>query len=159
MHQLGPCTYATAALAAATALVPAYAAENEHSETPHHLSALFAATDNTEDTAFTLGVDYEYRISQFLGIGAVAEHAFADVDATTVLVVADLHFGEHLAIQTGPGLEWIDEESGSEREFVYRVGALYEVEMGSFTFSPQLHVDFTANDDSVVAGVAFGFAF
>ena len=60
--------------------------------TPHHLSALVGTTYTKEcGNAFTLGIDYEYRMSDFLGVGFVAEYAYEDLDAYTYLLVADLH--------------------------------------------------------------------
>lgn len=129
----------------------------DHREHPHHLSVLTAETFETtaDEESVSIGVDYEYRSSDFLGIGAVYEEAFGEIDATTLLAVADLHFGEHFAIQTGPGVEFIDDEE----EFVVRIGALYELEYGRWTISPQLHYDLTTGEDSIVAGVAFGVGF
>ena len=152
----------SATLAATLLAAPASAQEHaEHSEHgPNHISVVVGATDNTEDTALTFGIDYEYRFSRMLGLGVVAEHAIDDIDATTVLLVADLHFGPGFVVQTGPGVEFLDTEEGSEEEFVYRIGALYEFELGGgATLSPQLHYDITAEDDSVVALLAWGINF
>ena len=128
---------------------------------PHHISLLVAGTDDDEETAFTLGVDYEYRVSEFLGVGAVLEHAFEDIDATTLLAVADLHFWRGLIVQTGPGVERIDGDNGDsdETELIYRLGTLYEFEVGPYTVSPQIHYDFSSGEDAVIFGLAFGFAF
>jgi hypothetical protein len=60
------------------------------------------------------------------------------------------------AIQTGPGVEFVDDESF----FVTRLGALYEFEIGEdFTLSPQLHYDFSTGEDAIVFGIAIGKAF
>jgi hypothetical protein len=125
---------------------------------PHHLSLVFAITHDRGqgDNAFTLGLDYEYRLNSFLGLGAViAEHAFGDVDATTFLAVADLHVWRGLAFQTGPGVEFID----SEMEWVYRLGALYEIEFGELTVSPQIHYDATSSEDAILYAIAVGYYF
>ena len=133
--------------------------ELHHEAGPHHFSVLAGITDNEEHTAFTLGIDYEYRLGRLLGIGAVLEQAFGDIDATTVLAVADLHVWRGLAVQTGPGVEFIDHAGETDEEFVYRIGVLYEFEQGAVTISPQLHLDLTSEGESVVLGVAFGFGF
>jgi len=42
---------------------------------PHHLSLLLANTrvNGENETGFTVGVDYQYRLNQLLGMGAVVE--------------------------------------------------------------------------------------
>jgi hypothetical protein len=143
-------------------------------ERPNHISVIFGYTweDGEEENADAemLGIDYEYRMSEFLGPGALVEHAFDPLSATTALAVVDLHVWRGLAIQTGPGVEFIDrriERDGEqEREqkeqkelFVYRVGVLYEYEEGNLTISPQLHLDVTRDAESLIFGIALGFAF
>ena len=142
--------------------VPSAAAAQEgeeEAEGPHHLSIIAGATiidEEDGESAFTLGLDYEYRVSELLGLGVVAEHAFGPIESTTLLAVADIHVWEGLAIQTGPGIEFVDDEEA----FVVRLGALYEFELGGgFTLSPQVHYDFSDAEDAVVLAVGFGRAF
>lgn len=138
---------------------PALAQEREgEAEGPHHLSLVVAATDirDEDETAFTLGVDYEYRVSELLGVGFVAEHAFGDVDSTTLIAAADIHLWQGFAIQLGPGVEFAEGE-----EFLMgRIGTIYEFELGGgFTLAPQVHYDFSDGEDAFVFGAAFGRAF
>lgn len=139
---------------------------------PHHLSVVLGGTveDGEEEDeeegnheAATVGVDYEYRLNQFLGLGSLVERAFAPLETTTALFVADLHIWRGLAVQTGPGVEHIDRESedqgGREDKLAYRIGSLYEFERGRFTVSPQVHLDVTSDTRSIIFGVAFGFGF
>ncbi len=120
----------------------------------HHLSLVTAGTNIPEEneTAFTIGLDYEYRANRLLGFGFVAEHAFEAVDATTVLAVADIHLWRGLAIQVGPGIEILDGDVVAAG----RIGALYEIEIGEhFTLSPQVHYDIS-EEDGIVFGVSIG---
>lgn len=147
-------------LITALAFIPTVAAKgNAHhwQTSPHHLSALIGTTYTEEyGNAFTLGIDYEYRVSEFLGLGFVAEYAFEDVDAYTYLLVADLHITNHFIAQIGPGVEF----HGSHKIEVARLGFLYEFEMSGITVSPQLHYDYHRNHESaVVAGLAIGMSF
>lgn len=128
---------------------------------PHHLSVIVGGTHMSgEGTAETIGIDYEYRISDYLGLGAVFEHAAGDINANTTLAVADLHpFHNPFIIQLGLGVEARNgEEEGDV--FVGRAGMLYEFEYGRFTVSPQLHWDYHHDHhNAIVAGFAFGVAF
>lgn len=129
--------------------------EHDWRAEPHHLSVLMAGTFEEEEEAPSIGIDYEYRTSEFLGLGAVAEYAFEDIDATTFLAVADLHFTDQMILQTGPGVEFI----GDETEAVFRIGCLHEWVVGAWTVSPQLHYDITSGENAVIFGIAFGVAF
>ena len=127
-------------------------------EKRHHLSTLIGGSyiDSADETVFTLGVDYEYRVNRLLGFGFVAEQAFGDIDATTLLAVTDIHVWRGLAFQVGPGVEFVDDETYA----VGRLGALYEIELeGDFTIAPQVHYDFSEGEDAIVFGIAIGRAF
>ena len=131
-------------------------------EKPHHLSLVLGGThiNAADETEFTFGVDYEYRISTLIGVGAVVEHAVGDIDATTLLAVADIHLWRGLAMQIGPGVEFVDEGEETETFAIGRIGVLYEVEFGEgFTVSPQFHYDISSGEDAIVFGLSFGRAF
>lgn len=147
-----------ALLLAALFAAPAAAQEAAPEGKPHHLSVVIGGTHipHEDETAFTLGVDYEYRLSKAVGLGFVAEHAFGEIDSTTLLAVADFHLTEGLAIQTGPGVEFVDDETF----FVARLGILYEFEIGeAFTLAPQVHYDLSSGEDAIVFGIAIGRLF
>jgi hypothetical protein len=154
-------------LIACTALASEALAEEAHHgheglwrNHPHHASIVLGGTWHGHEEAETIGIDYEYRLNQTLGLGAVLEYATDPLETTTFLVVADIHVWRGLAIQTGPGIEHIEEDHGHDEDlFVYRIGALYEVEYGNFTVSPQLHLDVTSENDSIIGAIAVGWAF
>ena len=126
-------------------------------EERHHISTFLGGTDllETTETAFTLGLDYEYRVNRLLGAGAVLEHAFGDLNSTTFLVVADIHIWRGLVTQIGPGFE----VTNGETHFAARFGALYEFVFDeNLTVSPQIHYDIS-EENSLVFGLAFGFGF
>lgn len=126
-------------------------------ESRHHVSMFLGGTtllvpDESDETAFTLGIDYEYRVSPLIGLGFVAERAFGDIEANTLIAAVDIHIYEGWVVQTGLGFERID----SETNRLVRLGVLYEFEFGEYTISPQVHYDATNREDSVVFGFAFG---
>ncbi|WP_086933587.1 hypothetical protein [Agarilytica rhodophyticola] len=127
-------------------------------EKPHHLSVLTGGSyiEEKDDTFSTVGIDYEYRVDKLLGLGSVVEQTFGDVEATTVLAVADIHVWYGLIFQVGPGVEFVDDETFA----IGRAGVLYEVEFeNEFTISPQLHYDLSSSEDTVVFGIALGKVF
>lgn len=152
--------FGSAALAVATAVgcaSTAEEAEGDWREEPHHLSLFTGSTMERDESALATGVDYEYRVSDFLGVGAVVERTAGDIDALLVLAAFDLHVTNSFVIQTGPGIDFIDDE---EHEFVYRLGMLYEWELGDgYTLSPQVHYDWSSDEDAYVVGLAVGRAF
>jgi hypothetical protein len=128
---------------------------SEHGD--HHFSVLVGDTfiDSIGEGA-TIGLDYEVRVSQFVGLGAVVEYAAGDLEAWTALAVADLHITDQFIAQVGPGFERTKEHD----LFVARFGLLYEFYIGDFTLSPQLHYDYhDGGQDAIVVGVAWGFSF
>lgn len=142
----------------ATIMSTSATAENEEGlHMPYHLSVFLGDThiDGEGDNP-TIGIDFEYRVNQLLGIGTVVEYAGGELDATTALAVADIHLHEGWVMQLGPGFE----HRHSEEVFVSRVGLLYEFELNHYTFSPQLHWDYhDGEENALVAGFAVGFSF
>lgn len=143
---------------------PVFAEQSEFSSEPeyaihgrHHLSVLLADTHlSDEGNNFTIGLDYEYRVNELLGVGTVIERAYGELDATTLLAVADIHFQNGLIMQVGPGFERKDDDN----VFVSRIGVLYEFEVKNYTLSPQLHWDYHEDEaNAIVAGLALGFSF
>lgn len=129
---------------------------NEGSK-PHHISLFVGSTKiDTEGSGATFGIDYEYRVSRFLGLGVVTEYAQGELDAWTTLAVADMHITDRWIVQAGPGFERAE---GHER-FVGRIGFLYEFENEGWTFSPQFHYDIhEASENAYVVGFAVGVPF
>ncbi|MEO1045787.1 MAG: hypothetical protein AAFX04_10140 [Pseudomonadota bacterium] len=129
----------------------------EERETRHHLSLILGATTLVEDgeTAITYGVDYEYELSERLGIGFVAERAEGAVDATTLLAVMDIHLQPGFVLQIGPGVEWAE----GETFFIARTGLLYEIDIGDWVIAPTVSYDFSEGPDAVIYGVTVGVRF
>lgn len=59
--------------------------EKEHPDHKHHVSVFVGNThDFHRNNAFTVGVDYEYRLNDLFGIGALIDHAGGKINATVV---------------------------------------------------------------------------
>ncbi len=130
----------------------------DHSLHPHYFSVLLGSTYIREHgNGATIGVDYEYRLNDALGLGAIVEYADGELEAWTFLAVVDIHITPHWIMQIGPGYE----HTSKHNLFVARIGTLYEFEFGEgWTLAPQLHYDYHEGDeDAIVWGVAIGKSF
>jgi hypothetical protein len=139
----------------------------EGAEKQNVVSLILGGTSDRDENAFTVGLDFEHRIHPLLGVGAVIEYATDDLDAFTLIGALDLHIWKGFAIQTGPGVEFAGEEeeedgvttSTNRRYFIYRVGAVYELEFGELLVTPQVHYDYSSGNDAVVYAMGLGFKF
>jgi len=146
---------------------PAFARDGEGLDEKNVLSVILGGTSDRDENAFTIGLDYEHRLHPLLGIGAVIEYATDDLDALTLIGALDLHIWKGLAIQTGPGVEFAGEEEEEDglttttnrRSFIYRVGVVYEFEIGRLLLIPQVHYDYSSGNDAVVYATGIGFKF
>ena len=110
-----------------------------------------------KESAFTIGVDYERRLTRLLGFGGVVE--FADKRRDHILIATvDLHFGR-FKLQTGPGFERREGPDGTEGLGIFRVGATYDYFFDRFSLSPVINVDFVEGEQVYVYGVNFGWGF
>jgi len=145
----------------------ASADEEEGAEKQNVVSLILGGTSDRDENAFTVGLDFEHRIHPLLGVGAVIEYATDDLDAVTLIGALDFHIWKGFAIQTGPGVEFAGEEeeedgvttSTNRRNFIYRVGAIYEFEFGKLLVTPQVHYDYSSGHDAVVYAMGLGFKF
>jgi hypothetical protein len=110
-----------------------------------------------DETAFTLGLDYEYRLSRRWGVGALAEWAGKDARFWVVgIPAAVLHPKGGLKLYLVPGFEKSNEH---DAEFLVRLGAMYDFEVGRFTIAPAFNVDFVDDEEVLVYGVNIGRGF
>ena len=98
-----------------------------------------------------MGLEYEYRVSQLLGLGITAEHVAGEFDTNVFVAPIALHSGPW-KVYAGPGIE--DGEEGSE--FLMRVGLEYGFHFGEYEISPQVDVDFVDGEQLFVLGVVVG---
>jgi hypothetical protein len=159
--------FAVSCLVLVVSAQSASANEEEGAEKQNVLSLIVGGTSDRDENAFTVGLDFEHRIHRLLGIGAVIEYATDDLDAVTLIGALDFHIWKGFAIQTGPGVEFAGEEEEEDgvttttnrRNFIYRVGALYEFEFGRLLVTPQVHYDYSSGHDAVVYAMGLGFKF
>ena len=136
-------------LAAALALAaPASAAEQT-------LALFTGVTDDRGDNAFTLGLDYEYRVSEIFGVGGLVDLAGGGVRSFVVGAPVYLHPFSGLLLVAAPGIEHQDDGSN---EFLFRLGVGWEFELSErFVLTPIVNVDFVDGEEIWVYGVALEY--
>jgi len=144
--------------------------EGEHER--HHIGIFFGATTNLDDeeTDFSLGLDYEYRLLPQLGIGLLGEVTFAENEVFIVGVPIFLHPSKGLILGVAPGVEISDEIAETEAEggeqlletktnFLLRFIAAYEMEFNGLTLAPTVSLDLVDGEESLVYGISLGKGF
>lgn len=141
------------------------AAVGEHDEEHHHKNhvALFVGSTQAElehgereDPQFTLGLDYERRLTPVVGVGAVLDLVLEGQREGILGLPVFLHAGS-FTFQIAPGGERI--RDGRDWSFVTRLGVLYDFEVGTMTLAPALFYDFTKEGGTWVVGINIGRGF
>ncbi len=125
--------------------------------------AVFCGDTRSDGTsAFTLGVDYEYRWDSTAGMGLLFEYVLGDRFEREYLF--GLPFYAHpyggLRLLFAPVLvvEKVDDDTNVNRGLV-RVGFAYGIDAGDFSITPEFNVDFLRGQAYAVYGLAFGYRF
>jgi hypothetical protein len=112
----------------------------------------------TEDSA-VVGVEYEYRFSNLVGVGAVLEtapQAHHGEGESVGLLVVHLHPIGDLRLTAGAGKE----RAAGHSETLYRVGAGYDFSITKrFAIGPTANVDYIDSDKVYVYGLVFSTHF
>jgi hypothetical protein len=159
----------------------AHEAEAEtHHYHSHHLGIFIGGTSNLkkEETVFTLGLEYEYRLSKNMsrwGVGLIGELIFAHETEYLIVVPVILHVTDAFFLRAGPGIEWahhseenghgdihvaeVTNGNGRESEFFLRVGIGYGFELGKFSITPSLDLDIFQDHTTLVWGMTIGRGF
>lgn len=147
-------------------------AHGEHEFHRHHFSVFLGVTDGEiekeapvegesgggevvfeDQRAFTVGLDYEYRLNKRWGVGALIDFAGKDFRSWVAGVPLVLHPGGAWKLYAAPGLE--DKET-EDAAFLVRAGVMYDFEIGGFSVAPAFNVDFVDSEEVLVYGVNIG---
>ena len=122
---------------------------------------------------FAIGVAYERRLTELLGIEGLAEFGIGDAKRTGLFafggtvrpftLLPDSRARDLLApvkLATGPGFEIVEKKGETTVHFVYGVGAGYEIHIGGFTLTPSLYADFVGETKTnLTYGIYLGWGF
>lgn len=150
-------------------------AEDDHGFHPNHIALFAGATTalNKEKggtTSFTLGADYERRITPKVGVMGLVDFAIGDHKRTVILAAMFAwRPADALRIALGPGAEWVEKdevgeggETKTKRKAYYVTASRlsYDFHVGQLSISPTLGLDFIGETKaSLVYGVSFGLGF
>ena len=132
--------------------------QEEHKESHyhrHHVGLLVGNTHEDHEDTFTVGLDYEYRFSQYIGIGLLIEYVGEDAREGVGLVPLFIHPYKGLRFIVAPGIK----PKADETKFIWRLGIGYRFPIGNWTIAPEFNIDFTEGERGYVYGVSFGYGF
>ncbi len=127
-------------------------AEEEHRHKNHASAFLGATLQEDGGAAFSVGVEYERRLTDIFGVGGFVEYAAPQTDAFLIGLVGAVHVWRGLKFTGGAGYE----RRHDSNHALVRVGAMYDFEIGTFTVSPTVDVDAVREERSLVIGLNLG---
>lgn len=111
----------------------------------------------SDDRDFTLGFDYERRLSKLWGFGGMFDWVVEGRREYLIGPIGFLHAWRGLRLYAAPCYQHIRE--GDDDNFVFRVGGTWDFEVGKYTIGPHIIYDFADGQDFLVFGVGFGWGF
>jgi hypothetical protein len=126
-------------------------------EEPHELGLFLGGAHRNGEDGFSIGLDYQYRISSLFGFGGLIEYTAGDIREGVLGFPFYFRVWRGLTLVGAPGIEL--STTGSD-EFLLRLGADYGFEIGrGFEVVPGLYVDLTSSETTLVYGVALAKSF
>lgn len=125
--------------------------ENGHA---NEVAVFFGFTDEGRDEGFALGVEYERRLNESYGVGALAERTWRGRDFWVYAIPLTLHVERWKFVVAG-GVERGD----GNTEGLLRLAAGYEFEVGTAAVTPTLAVDSVDGELIYIVGASVGFGF
>ena len=127
-------------------------------EAAHHATnhgAVYLGLTVDHDAFFTLGAEYSRRQPEWKAWGGTAflELIFAS-DVEFLIGATVNYYLQNLVFETGPGLLL-----SHGTEFFWRIGAGYQIQAATLTYTPKAYIDFIAGTTLFGFGVAIGRGF
>ncbi|MCK4922553.1 MAG: hypothetical protein KAS71_15980 [Bacteroidales bacterium] len=153
-----------------------HAVSDDHHEDSHsgghahknHMAVFTGATNNIthHSTGFTIGIDYEYRISNLIGLGLGGEYISIGSGEILGSIPIFIHPMNNMKIVTAPLVIFAEEHhddehhesTGKEASFAFRIGGGYDFHLGKVVFGPTVNFDI-GSSKALVFGLSIGFGF
>jgi hypothetical protein len=132
-----------------------YRKDSKGHSSKHHIAIFEGATTSLDHTStgYTVGIDYEYKLSKLIGAGLMGEYVAVEenevefgipifihplkgtrIIASPLLVIAD----EHIEEAHGHTHE-VSHEPNRHSSFAYMLGIGYDFHLGNFSIDPSLN--------------------
>jgi len=147
-----------------------HANEEKHQHNhKHHLSIFNGLTSNFthHSNEYTIGVDYEYRVSQWVGLGLIGEYINTKDGEWVAGIPVFIHFAEGLKAIGSPllinkAVHTEDHSTHSEperkTELAFRAGLSYSLHWKKLAIGPVVNFD-VGESQSLVYGISIGIGF
>jgi len=119
----------------------------------HVARAFVGGTTERAGGGFTLGGQYEYRLTEDWGVGALADVTFGSDTAFVLGAAGYWHPIERLTLLAAPGVDF------DKDDFFVRLGGSFEFAVKEFLIGPALYVDLGAKGTPILAGLIASFDF
>lgn len=128
-----------------------------HHENHYHLSAFAGFTTNYKGKlGYKLGLEYEYRLSELVGIGGTFDFTGADFNIFALSVGADFY---PFKFPLAPGILVGAKSYDKEWDPFVRLMVTYDVHLGDFSLGPLIMYDFFPNQKDIMSyGVTVGYS-
>ena len=143
-------------------------AEEEHEGAAHsfhrHHAALFIGNTQNDGSehGLSVGMEYEYRINQWLGLGGLVEYAAGDFEHLLIAIPLFIHPYEDwlFAVAAGTKIHKDEEENKGKRDWLVRTSVGYQFQFGEkYSITPAFHVDFSEHETLFIYGFYIGLGF
>jgi hypothetical protein len=131
----------------------------ERAHHSHHFAVFVGAGVRDEDhteSGFAGGLDYEYRLTPWLGVGLLAEVGTGDLRNVVLAAPIAVHLWRGLRFVAAPGAEISWDGDG---EFAIRRGVGYQFPIAYFTIGPEFNADLVDGEPTYIVGLSFGVGF
>jgi len=132
-------------------------APGEDLESRNKIGIFLGETRKSSDDGASIGLEYERRLSDLLGVGLLWESTPSLRERVVAAPALFLHPIGDLGVLLAPGIEYED----SERVFMFRVGVGWDFGLGNgFTIAPEINYDFVSgSENAVIYGFTVGYEF
>lgn len=134
-----------------------------HSFHRHHAALFIGNTQNDgSEHGLSVGMEYEYRINQWLGLGGLVEYAAGDFEHLLIAIPLFIHPYEDwlFAVAAGTEIHKDEEENKGKRDWLVRTSVGYQFQFGEkYSITPAFHVDFSEHETLFIYGFYIGLGF
>ena len=130
----------------------------KHHEDHYHLSVFSGYTTNYKGKeGYKLGIEYEWRLKEWIGLGGTFDYTGADFEIFAFSVGASFYpFEFPLILAAGVGLKNYDKSNWKE---FFRLLTVYDFHIGNFSLGPMIMYDFFPQRKDIMSyGLTFGIS-